>query len=392
MDEGTEKSIGTVTRAPRRPVVALVVAAAAGAVCLCASDEPPDVAAAQEQFCADVEEYVSALDTYGGLFADVDLTVGEVREAGEALDPGREAVLGVGGSVSPGGGGRPHRGGDHRDHRPGDPGDGRGGGCRVRRCRRRHQRSHPRRRSGGVVHIRRLRPRGGLGAGLRRCGVHRRRGPAQASQWVSDYVSALQTDLQTLGLLQRIDRRHLRAADAGRRRGVPGGERAPGDRTARPGDPDGAADGARRPIVGADRRPPGDPHHPRLLPGADRRSVDAPARGGLEGVPDRSRGAGDRDGRHRHPAGVRGGAGGRGRAAGDHRRSAAGAGSDPVLRPRPPTPTTTRPTGGDHHATTAAGDDHHPRPGGRDPRRARRRRWVRRSCWRRSTPPGSPRG
>jgi peptidoglycan hydrolase-like protein with peptidoglycan-binding domain len=62
-------------------------------VSACGDDDPPDVDAAQQQFCTDVQEYVEALDTYGGLFADVELTVGEVRSAAEDLDPAREAVV-----------------------------------------------------------------------------------------------------------------------------------------------------------------------------------------------------------------------------------------------------------------------------------------------------------
>ncbi len=52
-----------------------------------------DVEEAQARFCSDVEEYVTALDTYGGLFEDVELTVGDVQSAGDELDPAREAVL-----------------------------------------------------------------------------------------------------------------------------------------------------------------------------------------------------------------------------------------------------------------------------------------------------------
>jgi peptidoglycan hydrolase-like protein with peptidoglycan-binding domain len=52
-----------------------------------------DIEEAQAQFCTDVEEYVTALDTYGGLFEDVELTVGDVQSAGEDLEPAREAVL-----------------------------------------------------------------------------------------------------------------------------------------------------------------------------------------------------------------------------------------------------------------------------------------------------------
>ena len=52
-----------------------------------------DFEEAQAQFCADTEEYVNALDNYGGLFEQVELTVGDVQSAGEELEPAREAVL-----------------------------------------------------------------------------------------------------------------------------------------------------------------------------------------------------------------------------------------------------------------------------------------------------------
>jgi len=58
----------------------------------CGGDEI-DIEEAQAQFCSDVEEYVTALDTYGGLFEDVELTVGDVKSAGDDLEPAREAVL-----------------------------------------------------------------------------------------------------------------------------------------------------------------------------------------------------------------------------------------------------------------------------------------------------------
>ena len=69
---------------------AVLVVAALG-LSACGSDEI-DFDEAQAQFCSDVEEYVSALDTYGGLFEDVNLTVGDVRNAADDLDPAREAV------------------------------------------------------------------------------------------------------------------------------------------------------------------------------------------------------------------------------------------------------------------------------------------------------------
>ena len=70
---------------------AIVAAVAALLATSCGSDEI-SVEEAQAQFCSDVEEYVAALDTYGGLFEDVDLTVGDVRSAADDLDPAREAV------------------------------------------------------------------------------------------------------------------------------------------------------------------------------------------------------------------------------------------------------------------------------------------------------------
>ena len=61
-------------------------------VSACSGDEI-DIEEAQAQFCSDVEEYVTALDTYGGLFEDVELTVGDVQSAGDDLEPAREAVI-----------------------------------------------------------------------------------------------------------------------------------------------------------------------------------------------------------------------------------------------------------------------------------------------------------
>ena len=64
----------------------------AALVSACGGDEI-DIEEAQAQFCTDVEAYVTALDTYGGLFEDVELTVGDVQSAGDELEPAREAVL-----------------------------------------------------------------------------------------------------------------------------------------------------------------------------------------------------------------------------------------------------------------------------------------------------------
>ena len=73
-----------------RTVLALALIAALVSAC---GDDEIDIEEAQAQFCSDVEEYVTALDTYGGLFEDVELTVGDVQSAGDDLEPAREAVL-----------------------------------------------------------------------------------------------------------------------------------------------------------------------------------------------------------------------------------------------------------------------------------------------------------
>jgi uncharacterized surface protein with fasciclin (FAS1) repeats len=56
------------------------------------SQEPLDFTAAQEQFCTDVEAYIESIGQFGGLFEDVELTVGDVKTAQETLEPGLEAV------------------------------------------------------------------------------------------------------------------------------------------------------------------------------------------------------------------------------------------------------------------------------------------------------------
>jgi uncharacterized surface protein with fasciclin (FAS1) repeats len=73
-----------------RTVIALALTVALVSAC---SGDDIDIEEAQAQFCSDTEEYVTALDTYGGLFEDVELTVGDVQTAGEDLEPAREAVL-----------------------------------------------------------------------------------------------------------------------------------------------------------------------------------------------------------------------------------------------------------------------------------------------------------
>jgi uncharacterized surface protein with fasciclin (FAS1) repeats len=70
-----------------------MLAVMALAFAACGQSEEIDIAEAQAQFCSDVEAYVTTLDTYGGLFEDVELTVGDVQSAAADLDPAREAVL-----------------------------------------------------------------------------------------------------------------------------------------------------------------------------------------------------------------------------------------------------------------------------------------------------------
>lgn len=70
------------------PTIVLGLVVAAGC-----SEEALDVAAAKEQFCTDVEAYIDSIGEYGGLFQDVDLTVGDVKSAGDELEPGLQAVM-----------------------------------------------------------------------------------------------------------------------------------------------------------------------------------------------------------------------------------------------------------------------------------------------------------
>jgi peptidoglycan hydrolase-like protein with peptidoglycan-binding domain len=85
----TEKGMTMTVRS--RTIAAIAAVALVLSGCGVFSDAS-DVEAAQAQFCADVEAYVTALDTYGGLFSDTALTVGDVRTAGEDLEPARDAV------------------------------------------------------------------------------------------------------------------------------------------------------------------------------------------------------------------------------------------------------------------------------------------------------------
>ena len=61
--------------------------------CSLFESEAIDVATAHEQFCTDVADYVEAIGRYGGLFEDVELTVGDVKSASDELEPGRAAVM-----------------------------------------------------------------------------------------------------------------------------------------------------------------------------------------------------------------------------------------------------------------------------------------------------------
>lgn len=49
-------------------------------------------AGAGEAFCADAEDYIEAVDRYGGVFSDAEATVGDVTTAGTDLDRPRDAV------------------------------------------------------------------------------------------------------------------------------------------------------------------------------------------------------------------------------------------------------------------------------------------------------------
>ncbi len=61
--------------------------------CSLFESEAIDIATAHEQFCTDVADYVEAIGRYGGLFEDVELTVGDVKSASDELEPGRAAVM-----------------------------------------------------------------------------------------------------------------------------------------------------------------------------------------------------------------------------------------------------------------------------------------------------------
>ena len=77
----------------RRSIGTLVLAVALPGCGLFGGDGVVDVAEAQLQFCSDVEQYLEELGQYGGLFEDVEVTVGAVKNAAQELEPGREAVI-----------------------------------------------------------------------------------------------------------------------------------------------------------------------------------------------------------------------------------------------------------------------------------------------------------
>lgn len=60
--------------------------------CTLFDDQATDAVAAQQQFCSDVETHVAAIGEYGGLFEDVEPTVGDVKSAQDELEPSLEAV------------------------------------------------------------------------------------------------------------------------------------------------------------------------------------------------------------------------------------------------------------------------------------------------------------
>ncbi len=75
---------------PSRTLASLVVTLLV--ITGCSNDSELSVEEAHEQFCNDVSDYIDSIGQYGGLFQDVDLTVGDVRNAADELEPGLEAV------------------------------------------------------------------------------------------------------------------------------------------------------------------------------------------------------------------------------------------------------------------------------------------------------------
>ena len=214
-----------------RTLFALALIAAL--VSACGGDEI-DIEEAQAQFCTDVEAYVTALDTYGGLFEDVELTVGDVQSAGDELEPAREAVLDSAAQFQEAVEADLTRR-RHRNRRSGVDRGRRGGG-------------------GGIhdavagIDQRTLVTEAGVSftsaayalqvAWVRLfadAGCLDDEGLANATQWVSDYVTALQTDLATAGYYTgEIDGIYGPGTiDGG---AAPGRFRPPRDRIAGPGE------------------------------------------------------------------------------------------------------------------------------------------------------------
>ena len=73
--------------------ISVVAALALTGCSLFGDEEAVDVAALQAQFCSDMEAYISDLGDYGGLFEDVEVTVGAVRNAASDLEPARDAAV-----------------------------------------------------------------------------------------------------------------------------------------------------------------------------------------------------------------------------------------------------------------------------------------------------------
>jgi len=76
-----------------RPVKLLAGIVAIMIVVSACQDDEIGVAEAHEQFCSDVEDYIESIGAYGGLFDDVELTVGDVKSARDELEPGLQAVM-----------------------------------------------------------------------------------------------------------------------------------------------------------------------------------------------------------------------------------------------------------------------------------------------------------
>lgn len=79
-------------RSPSRTLVLAALIALVIPACSLFESEGIDVEAAQEQFCSDLSDYIDSIDEYGGLFQDVELTVGDVKTAADELATGRETV------------------------------------------------------------------------------------------------------------------------------------------------------------------------------------------------------------------------------------------------------------------------------------------------------------